>query len=188
MGGTETQGFPAELMYLNVPLDGDRVGISGLLIIQTGLSNFLYGTLFAEGEGFEATLKPMLNELYANLRIEPEDTRRELDSERIASGTQLIELITPDVLRTIATETEPEIYRIYEEGPDGTPTEIGWQRLTTRLAPVEAVEGVFGRIAGDAGIDDIVADQRRKLCGVAGLGSGAGSVGQAVAEAHDAVP
>ncbi len=140
-GGTETQGFPAELMYLNVPLEGDRVGISGLLIIQTGLSNFLYGTLFAEGQGFEATLKPMLNELYANLRIEPEDTRRELDSKRIASGTQLIELITPDVLRTIATETEPEIYRIYEEGQDGTPNEIGWQRLTARLAPVEAVEG-----------------------------------------------
>lgn len=141
MGGSESQGFPAEVMYLNVPLDGDRTGVSGLLIIQTGLSNFLYGTLFAEGESFDATLKPMLNELYADLRIEPEDTRRQLDSTRIASGTQLIDLITPEVLRTIATDTDPEIYRIYEEGPDGTSTEIGWQRLSTRLAPIEAVEG-----------------------------------------------
>ena len=147
MGGSETQGFPAEVMYLKVPLDGDRVGVSGLLIIQTGLSNFLYGTLFAEGDGFEADLKPMLNELYANLRIEPEDTRRQLDSERIASGRQLIDLITPEVLRRIATKTEPEIYRIYEQDKDGTPTEIGWQRLTARLAPVEAVEG---RMPSDA--------------------------------------
>ncbi len=141
MGGTESQGFPAELMYLNVPLDGDRTGISGLLIIQTGLSNFLYGTLFAEGASFDTTLKPMLNEMYADLRIEPEDTRRQLDSTRIASGTQLIDLITPEVLRTIATDTDPEIYRIYEEGADGTATEVGWQRLSTRLTTIEAVEG-----------------------------------------------
>lgn len=141
MGGSESQGFPAELMYLNVPLEGDRTGISGLLIIQTGLSNFLYGTLFAEGESFDTTLKPMLNKMYADLRIEPEDTRRQLDSTRIASGTQLIDLITPEVLRTIATDTDPEIYRIYEESADGTATEVGWQRLSTRLAPIEAVEG-----------------------------------------------
>jgi len=141
MGGTESQGFPAELIYLKVPLDGGRIGISGLLIIQTGLSNFLYGTLFAEGEDFETTLKPMLEGMYGDLRIEPENSRRELDSSRIASGAQLIELITPEVLREIATDTDPEIYRIYEKDETGTITEIGWQRLSTTLAPMSAVEG-----------------------------------------------
>ncbi len=141
MGGMESQGFPAELIYLEVPLSEDRIGISGVLIIQTGLSNFLYGTLFAEGASFETALKPMLETIFGDLRIEPEDNRRQLDSMRIGSGADLIDRITPEVLRTIATETAPEIYRIYEQDAEGNTTEIGWQRLSTRLAPVSAVEG-----------------------------------------------
>lgn len=151
MGGTESEGFPAELMYLNVPLDGGRTGISGLLIIQTGLSNFLYGTLFAEGETFNTTLKSELDTMYADIRIEPANNRKQIDSLRIGTGSQLINMITPEVLRTIATETEPEIYRIYENDAAGNPTEIGWQRLSTRLAPLSAVEGRRSSDAVDEG-------------------------------------
>ncbi len=43
MGWPESQGFPAELMYLNVPLDGDRTGRQWPFDHQTGFRTFSTG-------------------------------------------------------------------------------------------------------------------------------------------------
>jgi hypothetical protein len=142
-GGTALDAFPAELIYLDVPFeDGRGRGVSGLLVIQTTPYTFLYGTLFAQQEAFENGAKADMDALFQSLRIQPVSARRIDNAARIEMGSSVLDQFTPEVLRAIAAQDEPEFYRLYEEGPEGEIREIGWQRLTTKVAPISAVSGL----------------------------------------------
>ncbi len=79
--------------------------------------------------------------MYADLRIEPEDTRRQLDSTRIASGTQLIDTDHSGGPSNHRDRYDPRSTASMKKVRMGPRPRIGWQRLSTRLAPIEAVEG-----------------------------------------------
>ena len=140
LGGTEDQRYPAELIYLDVPLKSDR-GISGLLVIQTEPNAFLYGTLFAMAEPFESGGEDTLKALFESLRIEPATGRKQSEMSRIEQGAAILDRFTPDVLRAIGNQPVNEFYRIYSVDQDGAITEVGWQQMTTSLAPMSAIEG-----------------------------------------------
>jgi hypothetical protein len=140
LGGTEDQRYPAELVYLNVPLQ-DEQGISGLLVIQTEPNAFLYGTLFAVAKSFEEGGQSTVRGLLDSLRIEPASGRVESEMSRIEQGAIILERFTPEILRAIAEQEINEFYRIYSVDPEGVVEEIGWQQMSTNLAPMSAIEG-----------------------------------------------
>ena len=140
LGGTDDQRYPAELIYLDVPLESDR-GISGLLVIQTEPNAFLYGTLFSMSEPFESGGEETLRTLFESLRIEPATGRKQSEMTRIEQGAAILDRFTPEVLRAVGNKPINEFYRIYSVDPDGAITEVGWQQMTTSVAPMSAIEG-----------------------------------------------
>ena len=140
LGGTEDQLYPAELVYLDVPLESAQ-GVSGLLVIQTEPNAFLYGTLFAVEKSFEAGGEKTIRALFDSLRIEPATGRIESEMTRIEQGAIILEHFTPDLLRTIAEQEINEFYRIYAVDQEGVIKEVGWQQMSTKLAPMSAIEG-----------------------------------------------
>lgn len=138
--GTEDQVYPAELIYLDVPLE-DELGVSGLLVIQIEPTTFIYGTLFAVAEAFEAGGRETLAALFDSLRIEPTTGRRLSELGRIEQGSAVLDLFTPERLKAVGEAEVDDFYRITAIDENGAVSEVGWQMLTTRIAPKSEVVG-----------------------------------------------
>ena len=150
LDGAPEDVFPAEMIYLEVPLGDDQTGVSGLLVIQVARDTFLYGTLFALTEGFDQGPRQTLAELYASLRIQPRSLRQLNEVDRMLQGASILGKFTPEILRAVAEDDDDEFYRIYERANDGEIREVGWQRLTTDLAPMSQVAGPTDKGNADA--------------------------------------
>ena len=142
MGGKETDLFPAELVYLNIPLPDDETGVSGLLVVQTTPNTFLYGTLFALPDAFESGGKESIEALIDSLRIQPSITEEEINATRINNGAAILGAFSPELVRSVATANINEFYRIYTRNQAGEIAEVGWQQLTTKLAPLSELQGI----------------------------------------------
>ena len=138
------QRLPGELVYLRFPLEsGDPTGNQGIYGFSVNLINqnsFLYGNVFTDQASFEAGGREAIAGVFRRIRIEPEETRSIEQGRRMDSGSSVLARFTPEVLRSVAEDSEPEFYRIYERGPDGSERELSWQQVSTHLAAIEAVE------------------------------------------------
>ena len=119
----------------SVPLkSGDQSGNQGIYGFSVNLINqnsFLYGNVFTDQASFEAggpggdCRDPRTNP------IEPEEARNIEQGRRMDSGSSVLARFTPEVLRSVAEDSVPEFYRIYERAPDGSERELGWQQVST---------------------------------------------------------
>lgn len=136
--------LPGELIYLRFPLkSGDQSGNQGIYGFSVNLINqnsFLYGNIFTDQASFEAGGREAIAGILERIRIEPEEARNIEQGRRMDSGSSVLARFTPEVLRSVAEDSVPEFYRIYERAPDGSERELGWQQVSTHLAAIEAVE------------------------------------------------
>ncbi|MEE2682288.1 MAG: hypothetical protein VX641_07970 [Planctomycetota bacterium] len=158
-GRNDAPALPGELIYLTFPMaaseeptngSSDRaLGVSGFSVNLINQNAFLYGSIFTSKRYFDDGVRERINELFDAIRIEPEEERVRTQTSRIDAGAAILEQFTPDVLKSVAEEGATEFYRIYERGPDGREREISWQQISTRLAPLGAVN--IGSPVGDDG-------------------------------------
>ena len=138
------QRLPGELVYLKFPLQSDEPagnrGIYGFSVNLINQNSFLYGNVFTDQASFEAGGREAIAGVLERIRIEPEQTRTFEQGRRMDSGSSVLARFTPTVLRSVAEDSEPEFYRIYERASDGTERELSWQQVSTHLAAVESVE------------------------------------------------
>ena len=150
LGGKADDLFPAELVYLDIPLPDEQRGISGLLVVQTTPQTFLYGTLFALSDAFENGGSTLIAAVFDSLRIQPSISEEEVNSTRINNGASILQAFTPELIRSVARADIKEFYRIYTTNEAGEVTEVGWQQLTTQLAPLSALDGITTQERPDA--------------------------------------
>ena len=158
-GREDEPGLPGELIYLTFPLDGgdgtaagssDRaLGVSGFSVNLINQNAFLYGSIFTSKTFFDQGVRERIDRVFKEIRIEPEAERVQTQTSRIDAGSAILERFTPEVLEAVAKEGVTEFYRIYERAPDGQEREISWQQISTRLAPLSAVN-IGSPLTGDA--------------------------------------
>lgn len=141
--------LPGELIYFTFPVTGgdgtsDRsrdqeLGVSGFSVNLINPNAFLYGSIFTSKTFFDQGVRERIARIFKEIRIEPEQERVQTQTSRIDAGSAILERFTPEVLEAVAKDGATEFYRIYERAPDGQEREISWQQISTRLAPLSAV-------------------------------------------------
>ena len=162
-GRGEEPLLPGELIYFTFPVTGgdgassgssaQELGVSGFSVNLINQNAFLYGSIFTSKTFFDQGVRERIARIFKEIRVEPEAERMQTQTSRIDAGSAILERFTPEVLEAVAKEGVTEFYRIYERAPDGQEREISWQQISTRLAPLSAVN-IGSPLTGDAEEDD----------------------------------